>query len=187
MTAPSDVTAMLLRWSEGDPDALDRLVPVLYGELKSMAHARMRGEADGHTLSTTGLVHEAYVRLVEIERVHWKDRNHFLAVASRVMRRVLIDHANRRLAHKRGAGALPVDVPAEEIALDGAQAEVLLELDDALSRMEAQHPRQSRALELYYFGGLTQKEVAEVLAVSQPTVVEDLRVARAWLARVWRE
>lgn len=178
---------MLLRWSAGDPNALDRLVPILYEELKRVAHARLRGEAEGHTLSTTGLVHEAYLKLVDIDRVQWKDRNHFLAMASRVMRRVLIDHAHRRKAQKRGGGAQRVEEAEVELRIDNAQAEMLLELDDALSRMEAQHPRQSQALELYYFGGLTQKEVAEVLGISQPTVVEDLRFARAWLARVWRE
>jgi RNA polymerase sigma factor (TIGR02999 family) len=182
----ADVTQMLLSWSEGDPEALDRLVPVLYEELKRLAHARLRGEAEGHTLSTTGLVHEAYLKLLDVNRVQWKDRNHFLAMASRVMRRVLIDHAHRRKAQKRGGGRHPAEVE-EDLRIDAAQVELLLELDEALSRIELQHPRQSKALEMYYFGGLTQKEVAEVLGVSQPTVVEDLRFARAWLARLWDE
>lgn len=187
MPVSSDITGMLLGWSEGDPAALDRLVPILYAELKRLAHARLRGEVEGHTLSTTGLVHEAYLKLVEIDRVQWKDRNHFLAMASRLMRRVLIDQAHRRKAQKRGGGAQRLELDEVELRFDTAQAEVLLELDEALARMETEHPRQSQALELYYFGGLTQKEVAEVLEVSQPTVVEDLRFARAWLARVWRD
>jgi RNA polymerase sigma factor (TIGR02999 family) len=187
MPTPTDITGILLRWSEGDADALDRLVPILYEELKRLAHARLRGEAQGHTLSTTGLVHEAYLKLIEIDRVPWKDRNHFLAMASRVMRRVLIDQAHRRKAQKRGAGAHQVEMTEAELGIEPVQAELLLELDEALSRMEAEHPRQSQALELYYFGGLAQKDVAEVLDVSQPTVVEDLRFARAWLARVWQE
>lgn len=187
MPAATDITGMLHRWSEGDPDALDRLVPFVYDELKRLARTRLRGEDAGHTLSTTGLVHEAYLKLVDVNRVQWKDRNHFLAMASRVMRRVLIDYAHRRKAQKRGGGAVPVEAAAEELAIPEAQAERLLELDEALSRMEAEHPRQSQALELYYFGGLTQKEIGEVLGVSQPTVVEDLRFARAWLAHLWAE
>ena len=187
MPVSSDITGMLIGWSEGDPAALDRLVPILYDELKRLAHARLRDEAEGHTLSTTGLVHEAYLKLIEIDRVQWKDRNHFLAVASRLMRRVLIDQAHRRKAQKRGGGAQRLELDEAELRFDSAQADMLLELDDALARMETQHPRQSQALELYYFGGLTQKEVADVLDVSQATVVEDLRFARAWVARVWRE
>jgi RNA polymerase sigma factor (TIGR02999 family) len=182
----SDVTGMLLRWSEGDQQALDHLVPVVYDELKRLARQRLRREDTGHTLSTTGLVHEAYLKLVDVERVKWKDRNHFLAIASRVMRRVLIDYAKQRRAQKRGGGARRVEVPEEDLPVSDSQAETLLDLHDALDRMAQQHPRQSKALELYYFGGLTQSEIAPVLGVSQPTVAEDLRFARAWLARAWQ-
>lgn len=187
MPAESDVTQMLLRWSGGDPDALDQLTPLVYDQLKRLAHARLQGERLGHTLNTTGLVHEAYLKLVDITRVQWQDRNHFLAMASRVMRRVLINYAEKRKAQKRGGGVHNVALHEDLLPMPEAQAEKLLELDDALRRMEGSYPRQAQALELYYFGGLTQKEVGEVLGVSQPTVVEDVRFAQAWLARVWDE
>ncbi len=181
---PADVTQMLLRWSEGDQDAFDQLLPLVYDQLKKLAHARLRGERLDHTLNTTGLVHEAYLKLVDINQVQWKDRAHFLAMASRAMRRILVDYALRRKAHKRGGGAEKVDLEEEQLIPD-AYAETLLEIDDALKRLEATHPRQSQALELHYFGGLTQEEVGEVLGISQPTVLRDLRFARAWLADVW--
>lgn len=180
----SDVTQMLLQWSEGDQDALDRLLPILYDRLKRLAHARMRHERADHTLNTTGLVHEAYLRLVDVDRVQWKDRTHFLAIASRVMRRVLINHARDRKAQKRGGGA-PHEELHEERLMPDAKAEKLLELDDALQRLEAVYPRRGKAVELRYFGGLTLEEAAEVLDVSPPTVMRDVRFAEAWLARAW--
>ena len=180
----SDVTQMLLRWSDGDQEALDQLLPVLYQELKEMAHARLRGERRGHTLNTTGLVHEAFIRLVDVNSVKWNDRSHFLAMASRTMRRVLIDHARDRKRQKRGGGAVKEELN-EEFFMSENQAEKLLDLDDALQRLHVRHPRQSRAMELRYFGGLTLEESAEVLDVSAPTVMRDLRFAEAWLAREW--
>lgn len=154
----ADVTQLLQRWSEGDQEALGRLFPLLYDRLKRLAHGRLNGERAGHTLSTTGLVHEAYLKLVDIDRVQWEDRQHFLAMASRVMRRVLVDHARERRALKRGGGA-PVDVLDEEWLMPEREAERLLDIDDALQQLESAHPRKAKAVEL--------------------------RFSLAWLARAW--
>ena len=178
----TDVTQLLRRWREGDPEAMNRVLPVVYDELRRLAQARLRRERPGHTLGTTGLVHEAYLRLVDVERVEWQDRAHFLAMASRTMRRVLIDYANQRNAAKRGGVrqqlSLDDNHAAPELDLDTA-----LELDAVLSRLEALNPRQAKAVELRFFGGLTLEETAEVLGTSAPTAMRDLRFAQAWLAR----
>ncbi len=181
---PADVTQILLRWSDGDQEALDRLLPLVYDQLKKLAHARLGGERAGHTLNTTALVHEAYLKLVDINRVQWKDRAHFLAMASRQMRRILIDYAHQRKALKRGGGAQK-EVLDEEQLIPEEMVETLLELDDALQRLAVFYPRQSKAVELHYFGGLTLEEAGEVLGVSAPTVMRDLRFAQAWLATEW--
>ncbi|HEX6062585.1 MAG TPA: ECF-type sigma factor [Longimicrobiales bacterium] len=183
MLPPSDlqVTHLLRRWSAGDADALAELLPVLYGSLHELAHQRMRGEAAAHTLNTTGLVHEAYLRLADGAGVSVQDRKHFLAIAARVMRNVLVDHARARQAAKRGGGATPVelrqDLWVQQIDLDAVQ-----ELDEALRRLEALEPRQSVILEQHYFGGLSLEETADVLGLSLSTVKRELRAARAWLA-----
>ena len=182
--SPLDVTQILLRWSDGDQEALDRLLPLVYDQLKKMARARLRGERPDHTLNATGLVHEAYLKLIDINRVQWQDRAHFLAMASRMMRRILIDYALRRKAQKRGGGAHKVELEEEHLIPDD-YGETLLELNDALQRMEQSRPRPSQAVELRYFGGLTLEEAGEVLGVSPQTVMRDLRYAEAWLAREW--
>ena len=179
----TDITQLLVRWGGGDQAALDHLLPLVYDQLKQMAHAHLRKERADHTLNATALVHEAYLKLIDAQQVQWKDRVHFLAIASRVMRRVLVDYALQRKAQKRGGGWQKVDL--EEALLPDAKAETVLEFDDALKRLEEVHPRPSKAAELYYFGGLTLKEVGEVLAVSHATVIRDLRFAKAWLAREW--
>ncbi|MDX1530871.1 MAG: sigma-70 family RNA polymerase sigma factor [Rhodothermales bacterium] len=178
------MTRLLAAYSGGDPDALDRLMPLLYEPLKRIAHARLRNERAGHTLNTTGLVHEAYVRLVDINRVQWEGRAHFLAVASRVMRRILINYARDRKALKRGGGQPKEELDEERLVTDD-HAEALLELDDVLQRFEALYPRPAEAVLHRYFGGLTNEETAEALGVSLTTVERDLRFARAWLARAW--
>ncbi|MFQ5568362.1 MAG: sigma-70 family RNA polymerase sigma factor [Rhodothermales bacterium] len=184
MHSAPDVTRLLLQWREGDQEALNQLLHALYQQLRDLAHAHLAGERTNHTLNTTALVHEAYLKLVDIDRIHWRDRAHFLAMASRVMRRILIDYAHRRKAQKRGGG-VPRTLFDEEEFMTEAQAETLLELDDVLARLEAVHPRPAQAVELYYIGGLTQQEVAEVVGVSQPTVMRDLQFSQAWLAREW--
>lgn len=173
---------MLKRWGSGDRAVLDELVPVVYEELKRMARARLRAVPPGQTLDTTGLVHEAFLRMVDIEQVSWADRGHFWSVAARVMRNILVDAARRRTARKRGGAFRKVDLEEEWLLLPEPESERLLALDEALSRLEVGHPRVARAVELHYFVGLTQEEVGGVLDVSQPTVARDLRFARAWLA-----
>jgi RNA polymerase sigma factor (TIGR02999 family) len=185
MAAALDLTSLLHQWRGGDRSALDQLLARLYEELGRMARAHLAGERTDHTLDSGALVHEAYLKLVEIERIDWRDRAHFLAVASRVMRRVLIDYAHRHKAQKRGGGRHKV--PLDNVLLmNDAQVDTLLELDDVLRRLEAAHPRQARVVELYYLGGLTQQEVATAEAISQPTVLRDLQFGRAWLARAWK-
>lgn len=180
----SDITRLLRSWSDGDRGALDQVTAAVYDELKRLAHDRLRGERPGHTLSTTGLVHEAYIRLVNVERVEWTDRNHFLSMASRMMRRVLVDHARRRNAAKRGGGGA-ITLEDEHLLVTAEQADTVLQLNEVIGRLEAEHPRPAQAVELHYFGGLTQREAGEVLDVSQPTVARDLRFAVAWFAREW--
>jgi RNA polymerase sigma factor (TIGR02999 family) len=183
MTPPENVTQMLLDWGRGDRAALDRLMAVVYEDLRRQAARCLRRERPDHTLQTTALVHEAYMRLVDQRRVEWQDRAHFFAIAARVMRQVLVDHARRRNADKRGGAedALPLDealaVGAEEPPVD------LVALDEALGRLEALSARQARVVELRYFGGLSVEETAEVLGVSPATVKNDWAASRAWLRR----
>jgi len=182
MPSSSDITRLLLRWNEGDEDACDRLMPLLYDELRRLARARMQQERPDHTLGTTGLVHEAYLKLVDLTGVQWNDRTHFLALLSRVMRRILVDYARARKAVRRGGAQQRVELDEEGLVPD-EQIEAVLELEDALAQLEAQHPRPAQAVAHCYFGGLTNEEAAEVLGVSRATVERDLRFARAWLAQ----
>lgn len=181
-TSPaSDVTQLLLAWRQGDPDALDRLLPRVYAALRRLAHARMRAESPGgQTLQTTGLVHEAYVRLVDGTQVAWQNRAHFYAVCARLMRRILVDRARARRSRKRGGDARQVPF-GEWLGAVPAQDEALLALDEALGRLSASDPRKGRVVELRYFGGLTVEETAEALGVSPETVLRDWKVARLWL------
>ena len=181
----SEVTQLLLSLDEGDPGALDQLVPLLYDELRKLARARLRQERPDHTLNTTALVHEAYLKLVDIKRVKWKSRAHFLATASRVMRRVLVDYAHKRRAYKRGGRRQKLGLD-EALLIPEAFAESVADLDEALGRLEAVSPRQSEIIEQRYFGGLTLEETAAVLGVSLATAKRDLRFAKAWLTRELR-
>jgi len=183
MHQPSDVTKMLLRWRQGDEEALTELLPLLYDELKEMAHRRLHGERPGHTLNTTALVHEAYLRLVDIDQIDWQDRSHFLAIASTTMRRILVDYARQRRADKRGGSG--EDVPLEEDLIPANTVNTVLDLDDALEKLADTHERPSKALELRFFGGLTLEEVGATLGVSAATAMRDVRFAKAWLAREW--
>lgn len=177
----SQVTQLLQRWTAGDSQALGELLDALYEPMRQLAHQRMRGETDGHSLDTTGLVHEAYLKLADSPATSVRDRHHFFAVATGVMRNVLVDHARIRLAAKRGGGAevaeLREDLWVSEIDLDAVQ-----DLDEALKRLEKLAPRQNAVLEQHYFGGLAQEEIAATLNISVRTVKRELRAARAWLA-----
>ena len=178
-----DVTGLLLAWSEGDAGAAADLLPLVYPELRKIAHARMRGEAPGAlTLNTTALVHEAYLRLVDGARVSWKDRVHFFAVCARLMRRILVDRARARRSSKRGGDASPVSLGFREGVVE-ARDEELLALDEALRRLAAADPRMADVVQLRYFGGLTVEEAAHALACSRDTVMRDWKTAKLWLAR----
>lgn len=184
--AQSEVTRLLLSWKEGDQAAADELVRVLYGELNRLAHHSMSRESAGHTLQTTALVNEAYMRLVG-SNADWQSRQHFLGVASKAMRQVLVDHARKRHSKKRGENPVHLDLDSLGDVLGagdraGSAAEVL-ELDEALKRLSALDERKGRAVELHYFGGLSYDEIAEALDISAATVHRDLRMARAWLRK----
>jgi len=184
MPKPSseDITGLLLAWGSGEREALDRLVPLVYQELRRLARRQMRRERAGDTLQTTALVNEAYLRLVDYERVRARDRSHFLAIAAQAMRRILVERARSRRSDKRGSGAQKVSLDEVADVSDGRAAE-LVALDDALQAFAAIDPRKARLVELRYFGGLTIEETAEVLGVSTPTVERDWRTARIWLHR----
>lgn len=187
---PSDVTALLKAWRGGDESALERLTPLVYDHLRAQARRYVRYERQGLTLQGTALVHEAFLRLVEGQAVDWRDRSHFYAVASQVMRRILVDAARARAAAKRGggpAGAVRADVDVEVISARGDRtADDIRALDDALDALARIDPRRARVVELRYFGGLSVEETAEVLRISQKSVMRDWRTARAWLMRELR-
>ena len=174
------VTRLLQRWGDGDRAAFDQLVPIVYDALRRLARARRRSERSDLSVNTTALVHEAYLKLVDLRQPRFRDRAHFLAMASRVMRRLLVDHARARKAKKRGNDALPLELD-EAFCLSDENAAVLEDLSDALERLDALDSRASQVLEQHYFGGLNLEETAEALGVSLATVKRDLRFARAWL------
>lgn len=178
----SDVTALLGRLREGDDAAFDELLPTIYSELRRIAHNQLRGERGDHTLRTTELVHEAYLKLVDHGRVEWEDRQHFFAVAARAMRQVLVDHARKKKAEKRG-GSAP-EVPLEEVTLPREKNPMeLITIDDALDRLAQRDERSAKVVECRFFGGYTIQETADVLDVSRSTVKRDWRAAQAWLNR----
>jgi RNA polymerase sigma-70 factor (ECF subfamily) len=178
----SHVTELLLAWEQGDRSALDRLLPLVQQELRRLARRQMRGERRNHTLQTTALVNEAFLRLVDLRRIRWKDRAHFFALSARLMRRVLIDYARSRNYQKRAGGALTITfddavIAPPERALD------LIALDDALVALARMDERKSQVVELRFFGGLSVEETAEALGVSAETVMRDWRLAKVWLVR----
>ncbi|MCG3159879.1 MAG: hypothetical protein JMDDDDMK_00904 [Acidobacteria bacterium] len=177
-----EVTKLLRAWRAGDQTALDRLLPLVYDELRRLAGHYLRGERDGHTLQSSALVHEAYLLLVEQDQIDWQSRAHFFGVAAQVMRRVLVDYARARNRDKRGGKLARVSL--DEVAtLAEEQAAEMVALDEALEKLARLDPRKSRVVELRFFGGLSESETAEVLGVSEPTVVRDWRAAKAWLRR----
>jgi RNA polymerase sigma factor (TIGR02999 family) len=175
-----DLTELLRAHASGDPTAFDRLFPAVYDELRRMARGRLRHERADHTLGATELVHEAFFRLVRLDRIDWRSRAHFLAIASQAMRNVLLDYAVQRGARKRGGGARPVTLDRLEIAAE-ARPEELLALCEALERLERLEPRQARVVECRFFAGLSLDETAAALSLSSATVSRDWTIARAWL------
>jgi RNA polymerase sigma-70 factor (ECF subfamily) len=186
MSAPSSqqqITRLLQAWREGDGEALDALIPLVYDELRRLARRYMRGQKPGHTLQTTALVNEAYMRLVGSDQVRWQNRTHFFAVSAQVMRRILVDFARARTNLKRGGGAVNRVTFDEAIELVPGRRTDLVALDDALRALADLNARQSQIVELRYFGGLTEEETAEVLGISERTVRREWALARAWLFR----
>jgi RNA polymerase sigma factor (TIGR02999 family) len=177
----TNVSQLLRAWGDGDKSALDRLTPIVYKELRTLARRYLRGERAGHSLQTTALVNEAYIRLVDYSRMKWQDRAHFFAISAQVMRRILVDHA-RRHNLKRGGG-LP-HVSLDEVALVGGdRAANFVALDEAIDALAQFDPRKARIVELRFFGGLSVEETAEALSVSSVTVMRDWSTAKAWLYR----
>jgi RNA polymerase sigma factor (TIGR02999 family) len=176
---------MLAELNGGNRTVVDAMLPHVYDELRATARRQLRGERADHTLNTTALVHEAYEKLVQQDRMTWQNRAHFLSIAALSMRRILLNYARDRAAQKRGGGA-PVATFEDGMAPRTVRAEELIDLDDALERLEEISERQSQVVTYRFFGGLTQREIAEVLGVSEPTVRRDWRLARAWLSRELR-
>ncbi|HXD34077.1 MAG TPA: sigma-70 family RNA polymerase sigma factor [Pyrinomonadaceae bacterium] len=181
-TTPEEVTQLLLDWSAGNQAALDKLMPLVYRELRKMAHNYLNRERRGHTLQTTELVHEAYVRLVDQKRVQWQNRAHFYGVAAQLMRRILVDRARHHKRAKRGGGAPMVSLN-QNIAETKAPAVDLLALDEALDELAKLDQRKARIIELRFFGGLEVDETAKFLNISSITVMRDWKLAKAWLHR----
>jgi len=180
--AHGEITELLLAWSGGEAPALDKLIPLVYAELRRLAHRYMGHERADHTLQASELINEAYVRLVDARRVNWRDRAHFLAVSAQAMRRVLVDYARSRGSQRRGAGisCLPLEAA---VKLRARQSPDLVKLDEALTALAGEHPRRAQVIELRFFGGLSVEETAEVLKVSAVTVKRDWRTAKLWLYR----
>jgi RNA polymerase sigma factor (TIGR02999 family) len=176
------VTNLLHAWSAGNPDAQEELLPLVYKELRQRAAGHLRRDRRDHTLQPTALVHEAYLRLVDQREVDWQSRTHFFALASRMMRRILVDHARARAAAKRPNGTLRVTLDDDVASVEPRQCDLLV-LDQALSELADLDHRQERIVELCYFGGLTEVEIADALSVSRSTVARELRSAKAWLYR----
>lgn len=182
MAGPKEITRLLTEWSEGNERALDQLLPLVYDELHRLASRYMRHERPGHTLQSTALVHEAYLRLVEQRNGRWETRAHFFAMAAQVMRHILVDHARGLQRAKRGHGKHPASL-SEVAVLSSERADELLAVSTALDNLTAIDPRKGRVFELRYFGGMSVDEAAEALKISAATVARDWRMAKAWLRR----
>ena len=180
------MTGLLVAWGEGDEAALERLMPVVHQELRRLARHYMAGERQGHTLQATALVNEAYLRLIEVKKVHWQNRAHFFAMSARLMRRILVDFARSKRYQKRGGGGQKVTLD-EGLLVGGDPSRDLVALDDALEALTAVDPRKGQVVEMRFFGGLTVEETAEVLKVSPETVMRDWSLAKAWLLRELRK
>ncbi len=177
-----EITQLLLAWSEGDEQALDRLVPLVYDELRRLAQSYMRKERANQTMQTTALIHEAYIRLIDANTVQWQNRAHFFGVAARLMRQILVAMARERCSQKRGEGAQRVSLD-EAMMIDEGPDEDLVALDEALGALAQFDARKAQVVEMRFFGGLTEEEIADALDVSPETVRRDWRLARSWLRR----
>ena len=180
--SPQEITRLLVAWGEGDQSALEELAPLVHSELHRLAHEYMSRERPGHTLQTSALVNEAYVRLIEWKNARWQNRAHFFAVSAQMMRRILVDFARDRRYLKRGGGALRVSL-AEAASLTEQRGADLIALDEALTALAEVDLRKGQVVEMRFFGGLSVKEVAEVLKISEETVMRDWRLAKVWLLR----
>lgn len=181
MSAPN-ITKFLQDWSEGDENSLDKLIPLVYQELHRLAHRALARNSQGNTVQTTALVHEAYLRLIDVKQVKWQDRVHFFAVSANLMRNILVDFARNRLSQKRGGTLTHVELD-EALDFSPNKGEDLVALDEVLTELAKLNERQSKIVELKFFGGLTEDEISEVLKISPATVRRDWQVARAWLYR----
>jgi RNA polymerase sigma factor (TIGR02999 family) len=179
---PTNVTELLIGWGQGNKKALDELVPIVYDELRRQAARYLRHERVGHTLQTTALIHEAYMRLIDQKNVQWQNRAHFFGIAAQLMRRILVDHARKKQRNKRGGSDIRVSFAEATVKAKGQDLDVVA-LDEALARLEKIDAQQGRIVELRFFSGLTVEETAEVLGISKATVKRDWSMARAWLHR----
>ena len=177
-----EITDLLHEWEQGRPSALEKLMPLVMVELRRLAKSYLRRERPGHTLQTTALVNEAYLKLAGQNRVHWQNRNHFFAIAAQCMRRILVDYAKAHRREKRGGEARRAEL-SEAISMSAEQSEELLALDESLKRLAVEDERKSKVVELRYFGGYCVEEIAEMIGTSEATVARDWRMARAWLRR----
>lgn len=182
LTSQQNITQLLNYWGDGDREVLDKLIPIVYEELRRQAARYLRRERPGNTLQTTGLVHETYLRLVDQKHVHWQNRAHFFGIAAQLMRRILVDHVRRRKTAKRGGSAIKLTLD-ETIAMSKSKEIDLVSLDEALTRLAEIDEQQSRIVELRFFSGLSVEETAEVLRISDRTVKRDWQVAKIWLRR----
>jgi RNA polymerase sigma-70 factor, ECF subfamily len=180
--SPPEITQLLIGWGKGDERALERLMPLVYSELRRMAGNFMRRQSPGHTLQATALVNEAYMRLIDSSRVNWQSRTHFFAICAQLMRRILVDFARKKNSLKRGGDRVQITL-SERVEQPIEKQEDLVSLDEALDRLAEFSPRQARIVELRYFAGLTDEQIAETLEISSRTVRRDWSVARAWLYR----
>lgn len=181
MSENAEITELLIKWNGGDREALDRLLPLVYRELHKIASRHMRRESAEHTLDTTSLVHEAYLKLIDQTRANWQNRSQFYGVSANIMRRILLDHARKRLRQKRGGGAFRISLDDGSIDVSDERAQELVALDEALTRLASEDPEKAKLVELRYFGGLSIEETAEVMGIGTATVIRHWRTAKAWL------
>lgn len=183
MNQTHEITQMLHKWSDGNREGLEELMPLVYAELHKQAARFLRRERQNHTLQTTALIHETYIKLVDQREVNWKNRAHFFGIAANLMRRILVDHARSKHREKRGGDALTLPLEEAALVFSNEKNIDLIALDEALNRLEKNDARQARVVELRYFSGLTLEETAEALDISRATIAEDWAMAKAWLRR----